>query len=91
MDKMPKLKNLIPGKTVSKEEAQDMRSQMEKDAILKRKICEAMNEFDEPISFTVHQRSGNWNMRNVAFWKLLHDKDQDILDYLGEILSEKHG
>jgi hypothetical protein len=89
MDKMPKLKDLIPGKNVDKQEAIDMRSQMEKDAILKREICEAMNKFDEPISFTVHQRTGNWTMRNIAFWKALHDKDQDVIDYLTEIIGDK--
>lgn len=85
---MPKLKDLVNSTRLSKEEAKDLRSQMEQDAELKRKICEAMNQFDEPISFTIHQRTGNWTMRNIAFWKKLNEKDQDIIDYLTEILAE---
>jgi hypothetical protein len=52
--KTPKLKDLVQGKVIN-EIDQDLRDQMTKDAETKRAICETMNKFDEPISFTVHQ------------------------------------
>ena len=84
--KTPKLKDLVQGKVVDIE-SQDLRDQITKDAEIKVAICDAMNKFDEPISFTVHQKTGNWEMRNVYFWKMIQQKDEDVLAYLNEVLA----
>lgn len=88
--KIPKLKEIVEGKNLSKEEAADLRSQIEKDSEFKKKVCEAMNQFDEPISFTVHQKTGNWTMRNIAFWKAIYEqKDSALTEHIMEVLGEK--
>jgi hypothetical protein len=85
---MPRLKDLVNGKNVSKEEAKDLRKQHEIDAQRKREICEIINQIDEPISFTVHQATGNWTMRNIAFWKKLRDKDEQVTEYIAYVLGD---
>ena len=87
--KMPKLKDLIPGKHGDQEIAPDLRDQMQKDAAVKLEIIAAINEFDQPIEITVFMATGNFSMRNISFWKALHDKDADVKDYLTEVLSWK--
>ena len=87
--KMPKLKDLVKGNHLEKEEAADLRDQIQKDRDLKAAINEAINKFDEPITITVHQKTGNATWRNVFFWKQIYEqKDKQLMEYLTEELGE---
>jgi len=86
---IPKLKDLVNGKNISKEDAQDLRDQQTQDAELKRKINDAINQFDEPITIIVHQKTGNWRWNNIYFWKMIQQKDENLWEYITEVLGER--
>lgn len=54
----------------------------------KKKIIADLNKIQYPLNVTVFTHGAAWTVRNVAFWKAMQKRDEDVLDFMEKYLSE---
>lgn len=88
--KMPKIKDLLEGKVLETDEAKDLREQWEQDLEKRKEIWKTINAHEEPISITIHQKTGNFTFHNMYFWQMLWEQKEDqLFDYMAHTIGTK--
>ena len=67
---------------------EELKAEKERIAQEKIKIISDLNKIKYPINATVFTHGQSWTVRNEAFWKAMQQKDEDLLKFMHNYLSE---
>lgn len=86
---MAEKKMPIPGQNVGEPTEEELKNEMQRIVEEKRSIIADLNKIKYPLSATLFTHNGTWTIRNVAFWKALNKRDEDIIKFMEQYLIEK--
>jgi len=77
----------VPGEPMQMSQ-EELQANKQKTVTEKLKIIDDLNKMNVPVSATVFSHGQPWSIRNKAFWKELQGRDESIIKFMQQYLTD---